>query len=99
MFVSPQVLSAPIFHVFTLHSSVPTEEQNAVFDPLPEGHRKIILATNIAETSITINDVVFVVDCGRVKEVKSSWFVQYAVFDCHSYRRCCIRRFGFAVVL
>ncbi|KAF8393968.1 hypothetical protein HHK36_020170 [Tetracentron sinense] len=39
-----------------------------IFDKPEDGVRKIVLATNMAETSITINDVVFVVDCGKAKE-------------------------------
>lgn len=42
--------------------------QRLIFDKPEDGVRKIVLATNIAETSITINDVVFVVDCGKAKE-------------------------------
>lgn len=42
--------------------------QRLIFDKPEDGVRKIVLATNMAETSITINDVVFVVDCGKAKE-------------------------------
>ncbi|XP_041816133.1 3'-5' RNA helicase YTHDC2-like isoform X2 [Chelmon rostratus] len=56
------------YKVFTLHSDMQTLDQRKVMKPTPSGVRKIILSTNIAETSITINDVVFVIDSGKVKE-------------------------------
>ena len=51
-----------------LHSALSTAQQSEVFERPKEGGRKIVIATNIAETSITIDDVVYVVDLGRVKE-------------------------------
>jgi uncharacterized membrane protein YgcG len=54
--------------VIPLHSSVPPEEQRRAFLRPPEGVRKVVLATNIAETAITVDDVAFVVDTGRMKE-------------------------------
>ncbi|KAI0778196.1 P-loop containing nucleoside triphosphate hydrolase protein [Trametes elegans] len=56
------------FSIHLLHSSVPVAEQQAIFEPPPPGVRRIILSTNIAETSVTIPDVVYVVDTARVKE-------------------------------
>ncbi|CAN1159224.1 DExH-box ATP-dependent RNA helicase DExH3 [Linum perenne] len=50
------------------HGSMASAEQRLIFDKPEDGVRKIVLATNMAETSITINDVVFVVDCGKAKE-------------------------------
>jgi HrpA-like RNA helicase len=71
------------YQFFLLHSLLP-DGQRDVFRPLPEGCRKIILATNIAETSITIPEVQYVVDAGkhrehtydqvtRMSQLKSTW--------------------------
>jgi len=54
--------------VVPLHSILTLEEQRLGFKPPPAGARKIVLATNVAETSITIPDVVYVVDGGRCKQ-------------------------------
>ncbi len=52
-----------------LHSTVPPELQRRVLNVTPENHWKIILSTNIAESSITIGDVTHVVDCGLSREM------------------------------
>ncbi|EHS64505.1 hypothetical protein PGT21_014362 [Puccinia graminis f. sp. tritici] len=56
------------FEVHVLHSAIPVADQQLVFSPPPKGVRRVILSTNIAETSVTIPDVVFVVDTGKIKE-------------------------------
>ena len=56
--------------VYPLHSTIATEEQERAFLVPPTGIRKIVLATNIAETGITIPDVTCVVDTGKHKEMR-----------------------------
>ena len=58
--------------IHLLHSQTPLEEQMLIFYPPKENMRKIILSTNVAETSVTIEDVVYVVDCGKVNNVRYS---------------------------
>jgi HrpA-like RNA helicase len=54
--------------ILPVHSRLSNEEQQRIFCTPERGVRKIILATNIAETSITINDVIYVIDTGAHKE-------------------------------
>lgn len=49
-------------HILPLYSLLPTREQMRVFEDPPEGSRSIILATNVAETSLTIPGVKYVID-------------------------------------
>ena len=54
-------------HVLPLYAMLPAAAQRRVFDPPPPGSRLVIVATNVAETSLTIPGVRYVVDCGREK--------------------------------
>ncbi|WWC86272.1 uncharacterized protein L201_001145 [Kwoniella dendrophila CBS 6074] len=55
-------------HVLPLYSLLSNEQQMQVFKPPPEGHRLVIISTNVAETSLTIPGIRYVVDSGRAKE-------------------------------
>ncbi|KAG1716543.1 hypothetical protein ID866_595 [Astraeus odoratus] len=57
------------FRIYPLHSTISTENQNAVFDTPPRGVRKIVVSTNIAETGITIPDITCVIDSGKHREM------------------------------
>ena len=55
--------------VLPIYAALPSEEQAKIFLPVSKGERKIILATNIAETSITINGIGYVIDSGFCKQM------------------------------
>ncbi|BFZ23488.1 hypothetical protein BsWGS_26527 [Bradybaena similaris] len=64
------------YKIFALHSVISSQDQGQVFVVPPPGVRKVVLATNIAETGITIPDVAFVIDSGKAKEnryLETSW--------------------------
>ncbi|KAI9751611.1 MAG: DEAH-box ATP-dependent RNA helicase prp22 [Lichina confinis] len=58
----PELLILPVY------SALPSEMQSRIFEPAPPGTRKVVIATNIAETSITIDHIYYVVDPGFVKQ-------------------------------
>ncbi|XP_057814918.2 pre-mRNA-splicing factor ATP-dependent RNA helicase DEAH1 isoform X2 [Cryptomeria japonica] len=51
-----------------IYANLPSDMQAKIFDPTPEGARKVILATNIAETSLTIDGIKYVIDPGFCKQ-------------------------------
>ncbi|KAI4251414.1 MAG: hypothetical protein L6R42_008394 [Xanthoria sp. 1 TBL-2021] len=58
------------WYIHPLHSTIAMDEQERAFAIPPPGHRKIVLATNIAETGVTIPDVTCVIDTGKHKEIR-----------------------------
>ena len=58
----PEMIICPIY------ANLPSELQTKIFEPTPPKARKVVLATNIAETSLTIDGIVYVIDPGFVKE-------------------------------
>ena len=60
--------SVPELIILPVYSALPSEMQSKIFDPAPPGCRKVVLATNIAETSITIDGIFYVIDPGFVKQ-------------------------------
>ncbi|CEF65790.1 Helicase, C-terminal domain and Helicase-associated domain and Domain of unknown function DUF1605 domain and Helicase, superfamily 1/2, ATP-binding domain and P-loop containing nucleoside triphosphate hydrolase domain-containing protein [Strongyloides ratti] len=86
--------SYDIYWLLPLHSNLPYENQKEVFKPPPKGKIKIIVATNIAESSITVNDVLYVIDsCKQKKQLvkhntATCFFeVSWASKDCMDQRK------------
>lgn len=68
--ISRMIPSSTDMNVLCLHSKLDIADQKKVFENPPAGVRKVILSTNIAETSVTINDIVYVIDTGLQKQSK-----------------------------
>jgi ATP-dependent RNA helicase DHX8/PRP22 len=60
--------SVPELIILPVYSALPSEMQSRIFEPAPPGTRKVVIATNIAETSITIDHIYYVIDPGFVKQ-------------------------------
>ncbi|KAL7673714.1 hypothetical protein ACOME3_008566 [Neoechinorhynchus agilis] len=54
--------------VIPIYSTLPSDLQSKIFEPTPPGARKVVLATNIAETSVTIDNIIYVIDPGFCKQ-------------------------------
>jgi ATP-dependent RNA helicase DHX8/PRP22 len=58
---------APELIILPVYSALPSDMQSKIFDPAPPGSRKVVIATNIAEASLTIDGIFYVVDPGFAK--------------------------------
>ena len=66
--LAPQLpREAPLIVPLPLYAALSPGQQSKIFEKLPKGRRKVILATNIAETSITVSGVKYVIDSGLRK--------------------------------
>jgi hypothetical protein len=54
--------------IVPIYANLPSDMQAKVFEPTPAGARKVVLATNIAETSLTIDNIIYVIDPGFEKQ-------------------------------
>lgn len=54
--------------ILPVYANLPSDMQAKIFDPTPPGARKVVLATNIAETSLTIDNIIYVIDPGFAKQ-------------------------------
>ncbi|TPP63485.1 DEAH (Asp-Glu-Ala-His) box polypeptide 16 [Fasciola gigantica] len=54
--------------ILPIYSTLPSDMQARIFSPTPPGARKVVLATNIAETSLTIDGIIYVIDTGFCKQ-------------------------------
>lgn len=88
-------LSEEELKVLPMHGSLTHHDQLRVFFHAPRGQRKVILATNIAETSVTIPNIAYVIDCGFIK---MNWYLAdlqvNMLIVSQASKACCRQRAG-----
>ena len=57
----------PPLLILPIYSQLPADLQTKIFEKAPEGMRKVVVSTNIAETSLTVDGIIYVIDTGYVK--------------------------------
>lgn len=77
----------PELHVLPVYSAQPSEIQSRIFEPAPPGSRKCVIATNIAEASLTIDGIYYVVDPGFCKQNVSCLICCLLLSPLHQFRR------------
>ena len=90
----PPLVTATCTRYHTQHTHPHTAaaaDQRLIFKEPPRGIRKVVISTNIAETSITVNDVVYVIDSGKLKEKQYDATLQTSSL---TEARCELRRVG-----
>ena len=93
-FLTLSPIQVPELIILPVYSALPSEMQTRIFDPAPPGSRKVVIATNIAETSLTIDGIYYVVDPGFVKQkvtlpLVEKTFIQSKInVFVPSFRRC-----------
>lgn len=71
--------AVPELIILPVYSNLPSEMQTRIFDPAPPGTRKCVIATNIAEASLTIDGIYYVVDPGFAKQKVSLYAVRISI--------------------
>ena len=82
-------------HIVPLYGRLPKEEQEKVFDSAPFGKKKVVISTNIAETSVTINGITTVIDSGLAKlNFYSPRTFTSSLIECPVSKASCAQRRG-----
>lgn len=71
----PKLSRFPSIKVMPLYAALPSELQMDVFKPVAPNVRKVVLSTNVAETSLTISGIRYVIDSGMVKARQVFFFL------------------------
>ncbi|XP_022931521.1 DExH-box ATP-dependent RNA helicase DExH6-like isoform X1 [Cucurbita moschata] len=89
---NPLFKDASNFLIIPVHSTLPYKMQKKVFSQPPPGCRKIILSSNIAETAITIDDVVYVIDSGWNEEKSYDPYNNVSTFQLSLISKACAKQ-------